>query len=490
MEDGKIAVLYPLLTCICWFQKGSVTMAILAAFVVPHPPIILPEIGRGEEKKIARTTEAYRQVMKAAAELKPDTLVITSPHADAYLDYHPISPGREAYGDFGQFRAPQVKIHVTYDEELAKTIAKACKEKEIPAGLEATRHDELDHGTMIPLYFFRQFMPLDQVKVVRIGLSGQSAGEHYRLGKTIAECADKLNRRVVFIASGDLSHKLKEDGPYGFAPEGPVFDRDCMDAIARGDFLALLTMDHSLCERAAECGLRSFWIMTGALDRKAVSTKVLSHEDVFGVGYGVAAITIKGDDPENNWYEQLHDVMFHRREIRKNNEDPYVKLARRSVETYVRTGSPASLPDNLPPEMLTARHGAFVSLHLYGQLRGCIGTISPVRKNVAQEILYNGISACSQDPRFYPVRPDELPDLEYSVDVLEDPEPIAGPEALDVKKYGVIVQAASDSRRGLLLPDLDGVDTVAKQISIARQKGNIGPKEPIKLWRFTVTRHH
>lgn len=275
-------------------------MAILAAFVVPHPPIILPEIGRGEEKKIARTTEAYRQVMKAAAELKPDTLVITSPHADAYLDYHPISPGREAYGDFGQFRAPQVKIHVTYDEELAKTIAKACKEKEIPAGLEATRHDELDHGTMIPLYFFRQFMPLDQVKVVRIGLSGQSAGEHYRLGKTIAECADKLNRRVVFIASGDLSHKLKEDGPYGFAPEGPVFDRDCMDAIARGDFLALLTMDHSLCERAAECGLRSFWIMTGALDRKAVSTKVLSHEDVFGVGYGVAAITIKGDDPENN----------------------------------------------------------------------------------------------------------------------------------------------------------------------------------------------
>ena len=123
-------------------------------------------------------------------------------------------------------------------------------------------------------------------------------------------------------------------------------------------------------------------------------------------------------------------------------------------------------------------------------MRGCIGTIAPVRRNVAEEILCNGISACSQDPRFAPVRPEELPDLEYSVDVLGSPEPISGPEDLDVKKYGVIVQAASDSRRGLLLPDLDGVDSVAQQIRIARQKGNIAPKEPIRLWRFTVTRHH
>ncbi len=471
-------------------KKEVISMSILAAFIVPHPPIILPEIGHGEEKKIGRTTEAYRQVMKTAADLHPDTLIITSPHADAYLDYHPISPGPGAEGDFGQFRAPEVRIRVTYDAELARAIAEACREKEIPAGLQGTRHDELDHGTMIPLYFFRQFLSLDKVKVVRIGLSGQSAGEHYRLGKTIAETVDRLHRRAVFIASGDLSHKLKADGPYGFAPEGPVFDRDCMDAVRRGDFLSLLTMDHSLCERAAECGLRSFWIMTGALDKKAVKTKVLSHEDVFGVGYGVASIEITGEDPENDWYGQLHDVMFHRREIRKHNEDPYVRLARRSVETYTRTGAPAALPEDLPPEMLKERHGAFVSLHLYGQLRGCIGTIAPVRRNVAEEILCNGISACSQDPRFAPVRPEELPDLEYSVDVLGSPEPISGPEDLDVKKYGVIVQAASDSRRGLLLPDLDGVDSVAQQIRIARQKGNIAPKEPIRLWRFTVTRHH
>ncbi|MBN1584087.1 MAG: AmmeMemoRadiSam system protein A [Anaerolineae bacterium] len=168
---------------------------------------------------------------------------------------------------------------------------------------------------------------------------------------------------------------------------------------------------------------------------------------------------------------------------------PLVQLARHTVETFVRQGRTLDPPDNLSPEM-QQRAGTFVSLHdRFGQLRGCIGTILPVQTNVAQEIIQNAISAATRDPRFSPVRPDELDDLDVKVDVLTTPEPISGPEELDPKRYGVIVQDVQGWRRGLLLPDLDGVDTVDYQVDIARRKAGIGSDEPVKLERFEVIRY-
>ena len=137
--------------------------------------------------------------------------------------------------------------------------------------------------------------------------------------------------------------------------------------------------------------------------------------------------------------------------------------------------------------MTTQQAGAFVSLHKNGQLRGCIGTIAPTCDNLAWEIVQNAVSACSRDPRFSPVRPNELDELEYSVDVLGAPEPTDSPAALDPKTYGVIVSCGG--RRGLLLPDLDGVDSVEAQLSIALQKGGIRENEPYKIERFMVVRH-
>ncbi len=166
---------------------------------------------------------------------------------------------------------------------------------------------------------------------------------------------------------------------------------------------------------------------------------------------------------------------------------PLVKLARQTIETYVREGRQISPPADLPPEA-QGRAGAFVSLHAHGELRGCIGTIEPTQPNVALEVIHNAILAATQDPRFPPVRPAELADLEISVDVLSPPEPVNSLEELDPNKYGVIVQ--SGYRRGLLLPDLDGVDTVACQVDIARRKAGIGPHEPVKLYRFAVQRYH
>ena len=141
----------------------------------------------------------------------------------------------------------------------------------------------------------------------------------------------------------------------------------------------------------------------------------------------------------------------------------------------------------LPEELLTSRAGAFVSVHEGGALRGCIGTIGPTRATLAEEIIGNAISAATQDPRFSPIRPEELPMLEISVDVLGEPEDIDSEEELDVKRYGVIV--TNGGRRGLLLPDLEGVDTVRQQVQIAKQKAGIQPHENVRLQRFEVIRH-
>ncbi|MBR3746334.1 MAG: AmmeMemoRadiSam system protein A, partial [Selenomonadaceae bacterium] len=277
-------------------------------------------------------------------------------------------------------------------------------------------------------------------------------------------------------------------GPYGLAPEGAVFDSQVMENLSTANFLRLLTMNEKICSRAAECGLRSFWIIAGALDRLAVTAEKLSYEGTFGVGYGVVWFNIDGENSSRNFAELLADFKQRENIRRKASEDDFVKLARHSLETFVKTHKPAELPENLPAELLNRRAGAFVSLHKDGNLRGCIGTILATQDNLAEEILQNAISACSRDPRFEPVEVDELDDIEYSVDVLGEPERIFSVKDLDVRRYGVIVE--NGSRRGLLLPDLEGVDTVEEQIAIAKRKANIRADEKVSLWRFEVIRHH
>jgi AmmeMemoRadiSam system protein A len=163
---------------------------------------------------------------------------------------------------------------------------------------------------------------------------------------------------------------------------------------------------------------------------------------------------------------------------------PVAKLAKEAVERYVRTGKTPELGE-LSPEM-KERAGVFVSLHKHGQLRGCIGTFEPTKDNVAEEIIANAVSASTMDPRFPPVTESELDDLEYSVDILTAPEPVADLSQLDPDEYGVIVE--SGLRRGLLLPDLEGVDSVEEQIAICRLKAGISAGEPVSLYRFQVRR--
>lgn len=461
-------------------------MSMLGAIITPHPPVLLPEVGGGREREIAATDRAMRTAAETVAAWQPDVIIVSSPHTILYRDYFHIAPGDGAVGDMGRFGAPEVRIQASYDTLLREEIIRRAEAEGLHAGTLGQRDPELDHGVLIPLYYLRKAGV--RCPIVRMGLSGFSPLDHYRLGKCVQDAVNALGRRAVFLASGDLSHKLKADGPYGYAPEGPQFDDAVTRTMASGDFLEFLTIDPALCERAAECGLRSFQMMAGALDGLAVEPQLLSHEGTFGVGYAIALFPVTGRNDSRCYEKDYLLAKNNRLATRKANEDPWVKLARRSLETYVKTGQRlTSLPEDLPTEMTTQQAGAFVSLHKNGQLRGCIGTIAPTCENLAWEIVQNAISACSRDPRFSPVRPNELDELEYSVDVLGAPEPVDSPAALDPKTYGVIVSCCG--RRGLLLPDLDGVDSVEAQLSIALQKGGIRENEPYKIERFKVVRH-
>ncbi|MBR0397484.1 MAG: AmmeMemoRadiSam system protein A [Eubacterium sp.] len=490
-------------------------MGIVAAYMVPHPPMIVPQIGRGSEKQIEATTRAYEAVADEIAQIQPETIIITSPHSIMYSDYFHISPGKKAGGSFVRFGVPEVRFDEQYDVELRAEICARADANSFPAGTLGEQDSQLDHGCMVPLYFIRKaYRKLQEqsarsnespdFRILRIALSGLPLTDHYRLGQMIRQAAEELGRRTVLVASGDLSHKLQDYGPYGYAPEGPKYDERIMDVCARAAFGELFDFSESFCDKAAECGHRSFVIMAGALDGMDVEAKQLSHEDVTGVGYGICTfhpLTDSGWAPrpaeqEASQKASKDDRKFLDRYLEKTEaaitrqryaEDPYVRLARQSLESYILKRQKIRVPEELPEEMKTRQAGVFVSIHKHDRLRGCIGTILPTTGSIAEEIIRNAISASTQDPRFEPITPDELKWLDVSVDVLGDPEQINSIDELDVRRYGVIV--TSGARRGLLLPDLDGVDTPEQQVSIARRKGGIDEDEPVVLERFEVIRH-
>ena len=460
-------------------------MPILAAYMVPHPPMIVPEIGKGSEKQVTETIRAYEAVAAEIAALRPETVIISSPHSVLYADYFHVSPGKAAAGDFGRFGAARIRFQETYDTELVDAVCALADSKGFPAGTLGERDRHLDHGTMVPLFFTEQ--KYRDFRLVRTGLSGLSLADHYAFGQIIREAVERTGRKAVYIASGDLSHKLQAYGPYGFAPEGPEYDQRIMDVCSRGAFGELFDFEESFCDKAVECGHRSFVIMAGALDGLSVQAKQLSHEDVTGVGYGVCTFHPGEADGERKFLDLWRKKQAEKLEARRSAEDSYVRLARETVEKYIVSRKMNTVPDWALPEMKERKAGVFVSIHKEGRLRGCIGTILPVYGSVAEEIIHNAVSASTRDPRFDPIRPDELDKLEINVDVLSEPEKISSREELDVKRYGVIV--SSGGRRGLLLPDLDGVDTVDEQVEIAMKKGGISPQDRITLERFEVIRH-
>ncbi len=349
----------------------------------------------------------------------------------------------------GTWKTPLGDVEI--DSELGRHILGNSKYME-----EDSLAHQFEHCIEVQLPFLQYFKP--DIKLVPIVFSHARGAVYKEIGKEIAKAIKELNKEVVIMASSDLNH---------YEPQEAAMRKDtqvieAMLALNEDELLKRVQeSDITMCGYGAAISLISAAKEFGAT--RAELVKYQTSGDAIGdyssvVGY--AGIIIAG-------------------------MSPLTKLARETVETYVTERKIPQVKE-LTPEM-KERAGVFVSIHKLGELRGCIGTFEPTTENVSQEIINNAISSATQDPRFSPITPAELKDLDYSVDVLTRPEPIESQGQLDPRKYGVIVQCGW--RRGLLLPDLEGVDTVDYQIDICRQKAGIAPDEPIKLYRFEVKRY-
>ncbi|HHU69908.1 MAG TPA: AmmeMemoRadiSam system protein A, partial [Thermoanaerobacterales bacterium] len=444
-----------------------------------HPPIMIPEIGGKEVEKIRSTFQSAVRASKNINEYNPDTIIVITPHGPVFRDGICISTSEDLHGNFTNFGVRGLDFSFINDIELVETIMEKAEEKDIlTAPLDANTARsygvsvQLDHGTLVPFYFISKETK-NPFKLVHITMGLLPYEELYTFGKVLRESLDALGRKGIIVASGDLSHRLTPDAPAGYNPSGKEFDEKLVNALRNYNIEDIMNMDPNLIDKAGECGLRPIIILMGALDGLDIEPEVFSYEGPFGVGYCIAEFKIKGEGSGKG------------KAIKQSS--PYVSLARKSLETYVKEGLIIDPPEGLPNEFYNKKAGAFVTIKKHGRLRGCIGTIAPTRDCIAREIIENAISAGCGDPRFYPVGEDELPYLEYSVDILLEPEPVSSIEELDPKRYGVIVRKGS--RTGLLLPDLEGVDTPEEQVAIACQKAGIRLDEDFELERFEVIRH-
>jgi AmmeMemoRadiSam system protein A len=464
--------------------------AIKFACISPHPPIIVREVGKGREQEIRSTIAALEQVAGEIAAHRPETIILMATHGPMNPGAFVLLTGPVAEGDFARWNAPQVTFRFDTDPDLVAAIRSEAEQAELPLDTPSRWDDGLDWSVTVPLYYLRCGMA--DAPLTPMNVSFLSARRHFQLGQAVRRAVDRVGRRAIIVASADLSHRLSDDGPYGFDPAGPEFDQRLREAVASWDPEALLTMDEAFREKAGEDAVASISFLMGALDGVPVRPRVLSYEGPFGVGYMVAAIEIlEGDQAESRAEAERAeaapvDIEPDGVAAATGPTHPLVRLARDAVEAFVRDGRVLE-PPSLSLRGLPDRAACFVSLKTTdGALRGCIGSVQPQKPDLPREVVRNAIDAATTDPRFLAVTPEELSDLVYSVDVLADPEPIDGVGKLDPRRYGVVVQ--SEHRRGLLLPDIDGVNTAEEQIAIARSKALIGPDESLTLWRFEVQR--
>ncbi len=409
--------------------------------------------------------EAARRVMAA----RPDAVVLVSPHAPRVGGAYGVTKGVVA-GSLGRFGAPGAAVRLPGDAALAERLRTVAAARGVATtGLGGT---DLDHGSVVPLWFLAEAGWRGPTVVV--ALDGNDNAHIGELGECVAAAAGDLGRRVAVVASGDMSHRLQPGAPCGYDPRAAEFDTTFIAQLRRGATRELAAAVAALQERAAEDVVEATLFAFGAGGWSAEGREVLSYEGPFGVGYGVAVLHVAGPAGAEGAAAAAAAP-----------QAILPAVARASIGAAL--GLPAALPEPASGGC-PGSNGVFVTLHeAGGRLRGCIGTLASQTGDLAVETWRMAREAALHDPRFSPVRADELAGLRLEVTVLEPMEDIASEAELDPLRWGVVVRA-DDGRRGLLLPDIPGVTTIAEQVAIARRKAGIGPDEPVRLQRFAARR--
>lgn len=481
-------------------------MSIIAGYLLPHAPVFIDKVGGGQTEQVQNTINAYRQVAKEIEQMHPDLIIIISPHGPIFSDAIALYDLDQYHGDMKRFGEYSLKFEAHKDKAFIDKLLEESRKNDgyfyplTNSQFVKFQHAPvLDHGVTVPLYFLSEH--IKAVNLVALSYGSLSYLELLRNGEIIKKVADESQDKIVVIASGDMSHALSSKGPYQYHEDGPWFDQLMRASIEKQQPYNVFTEDESRINNASECGLRSYAIMMGAFNRCSLNCKVYNYEGPFGVGYLIAGFKYDGKTEEDQIVRISHK-MHETVSIQRQNAHLFVKIAREMIETYVKekvaakwqvsnqelllNGKKFDIGDYL--SILNEKHGTFVSIKKHGVLRGCIGTIAPTQKTTLEEILQNAISACSRDYRFDPIDIKELDYLTISVDVLSNLRKVDNRDVLDPAKYGVVVY--SKGRKGVLLPNLEGVNTIEEQLQISTNKGGFTVEEIDRIDCFTVERFY
>jgi AmmeMemoRadiSam system protein A len=430
---------------------------IVAGALVAHPPVLVPEVGGERSAELRATHSAVERLDRLLSRNRGELVVLISPHSASSLESIPVRRSSRVAGDLGRFGAPQVRVVVDVDVEATEMLVRDAGTQ----GFALTWSDDanLDHGIVVPLYLLPRTRAAR--RFILLGISGWPLDRFREFGAFLHRQLG--SREAILIASGDLSHRLTPEAPYGFRPEGQVMDQRVIDALRTQQWDQIERLDPGLVGEAGECGLRPLSLMLGAARAAGLRSEVFSYEGPFGVGYPVALFRAE---------HQAGAVQA---------------IGQEAIETYLRERRIIDPPASVPPD-LKQPSAAFVTLRKHGELRGCMGSVLPTESSAAREIIRYAIASAVRDPRFEPVQLDEVPELTVSAQLLDPPEPVASVKELDPAVYGVIVR--SGDRQGLLLPGIEGIETVAEQIAAVCEKAGINQRGPLRLERFrtrTVT---
>src|SRR5947207_1827626 len=269
------------------------TSSLVFAGIAPHPPIMVPEVGRDAIAEVRASIDGMAELTRRLIDSQAETVVIISPHAPLEREAFIAYDGPQLHGDFANFRAPTATANAELDDELLNEITRAAANEHLI--VTRIRGFDLDHGTAVPLYFLQRYGW--HGKVVALGYNFLSNDDHVRFGQCIREAIQRLGRPAAFIASGDLSHRLKRDAPAGYYPNAHLFDEEVVDALRNCATQRIVEIDQELRRAAGECGYRSLLVAIGASGSPDENCEVISYEAPFGVGYLVAQLSAVSEPP-------------------------------------------------------------------------------------------------------------------------------------------------------------------------------------------------
>jgi len=438
--------------------------SIVCAVLMCHAPIVIPAIAGDEARSCSATTQAMRSTAQALVAHEPDVIVLISPHAPRRADSIGVVFEEQLRGDFSRFRHPELALSVRGAPSAAQLLASHAQAHDVATHFLPGH--ALDHGSTVPLFFVHEAGYRGRVLLLSLPYPGGSLER--RLGVALAEAAAASGERWAILASGDMSHRLSRSAPAGFDPRAQEFDAAFVSAVRDGDLRRAVAPDPALAELAAQDVVQSTEVAAAALQYRAQGTRVFAYEAPFGVGYLEALLFSDRDKTDLPAPERPPVVL--------------AEIALAAIHHALR-GEPYA-PPSLPAPWDQPR-AVFVTLRSPdGELRGCIGRTEPSLPQLADEVADCAVSAATRDYRMPSVRSSELASLRLEVSVLHPPAPIADARDLDPARFGVVVEHGK--RRGVLLPAIDGIDTVEKQLQIALHKAGIEPNAPYQMQRFLV----